>query len=175
MSHFITFYDLSKAKGLIINMDKLFCSKSVLVIGDVWSNQSEDSLARLVSKASELAENLNTVVNVCIFGIHIENSIQMVKSYGAKKIFYRKFDDICQVTDEMLTDLSYELIKMIKPQIVLYPISVRMKSISARLASRLETGLTADCIDFSIDKETNLLLQKRPAFEGSVIATIFNL
>ncbi|URZ14540.1 electron transfer flavoprotein subunit alpha/FixB family protein [Clostridium felsineum] len=153
-------------------MDKSFCSKSVLVIADVWSKQSENSVARLVSKANQLSEKLNTVVNVCMFGVEIDDSIQMIKAYGVKNIFYKKFGDTSQITDEKLTNLSYELIKKIEPQIVLYPITVRMKSISARLAARLETGLTADCIDFSIDSETNLLLQKRPAFEDSVIATI---
>ena len=41
-----------------------------------------------------------------------------------------------------------------------------------RVAARLSTGLTADCTQLEIDKETGLLLQTRPAFGGNLFATI---
>ena len=40
------------------------------------------------------------------------------------------------------------------------------------VASRLNTGLTADCTELGIDPETKNLLQTRPAFGGNLMATI---
>jgi electron transfer flavoprotein alpha subunit len=40
------------------------------------------------------------------------------------------------------------------------------------VAAALETGLTADCTAFAIDREQRLLLQTRPAFGGNIMATI---
>ena len=42
----------------------------------------------------------------------------------------------------------------------------------ARLAALLQTGLTADCTALSLDADTGLLLQTRPAFGGNLMATI---
>jgi electron transfer flavoprotein alpha subunit len=46
------------------------------------------------------------------------------------------------------------------------------RSLAPRLASRLNTGLTADCTGLEIDPEKRLLLQTRPAFGGNLMATI---
>ena len=46
------------------------------------------------------------------------------------------------------------------------------RGLSARLASLLKTGLTADCTELNIDPETRLLHQIRPAFGGNLMATI---
>ena len=40
------------------------------------------------------------------------------------------------------------------------------------VATRLQTGLTADCTVLGIDPETKILLQTRPAFGGNIMATI---
>lgn len=145
---------------------------NVLVISDVCTKKSEKSLMHLLSKASDLAEELGVEVDLCIFGTNVESTIEEAKGYGADNIIVKSFKDINEIADEDITNLSYELIREIEPKIVLFPITVRMKCVSARLAARLETGLTADCIDFSIDKDSKLLLQKRPAFEGRILATI---
>jgi len=42
----------------------------------------------------------------------------------------------------------------------------------AKVAVRSRTGLTADCTALSIDKESHLLHQTRPAFGGNIMATI---
>jgi electron transfer flavoprotein alpha subunit len=41
-----------------------------------------------------------------------------------------------------------------------------------RLAKRLNTGLSADCISLEIDKKTGLLIQTTPAFGGELLADI---
>ena len=41
-----------------------------------------------------------------------------------------------------------------------------------RIASKLNTGLTADCTKLEIDEEDGKLLQTRPAFGGNLMATI---
>jgi electron transfer flavoprotein alpha subunit len=40
------------------------------------------------------------------------------------------------------------------------------------VATKLRTGLTADCTELTIDPETRLLRQTRPAFGGNIMATI---
>jgi electron transfer flavoprotein alpha subunit len=46
------------------------------------------------------------------------------------------------------------------------------RSFIPMVASRVRTGLTADCTALAIDPETGDLLQTRPAFGGNIMATI---
>jgi electron transfer flavoprotein alpha subunit len=60
----------------------------------------------------------------------------------------------------------------VSPEIVLAPATMAGRSFVPLVASRLRTGLTADCTRFEIDEETGLLRQTRPAFGGNIMATI---
>lgn len=46
------------------------------------------------------------------------------------------------------------------------------RDLAGAVATRVHTGLTADCTVLDIDPESKLLLQTRPAFGGNVMATI---
>lgn len=54
---------------------------------------------------------------------------------------------------------------------VLFPATVRGRFLSAWVAAKLETGLTADCTALGITPD-GLLLQSRPAFGGNLTADI---
>lgn len=57
-----------------------------------------------------------------------------------------------------------------KSTVILAPASVQMRNIMPMLAWHLHAGLTADCTDLSL--EDGHLLQTRPAFGNSLMATI---
>ena len=59
----------------------------------------------------------------------------------------------------------------LKPDIVLFPATIRGRFLSAWAAAKLNTGLTADCTELSLTPE-GLLLQSRPAFGGNLTADI---
>jgi electron transfer flavoprotein alpha subunit len=46
------------------------------------------------------------------------------------------------------------------------------RDLAPRLATLLDTGLTADCTELSIDPSNDLLIQTRPAFSGDLMASI---
>jgi len=46
------------------------------------------------------------------------------------------------------------------------------RDLAPRVASRIKTGLTADCTSLKIDKEKRCLVQIRPAFGGNIMASI---
>ena len=59
-------------------------------------------------------------------------------------------------------------------RVILAPATVRLRSIMPMLAWHLQAGLTADCTDLGIS-EDGQLLQTRPAFGNSLMATIQTL
>lgn len=64
-----------------------------------------------------------------------------------------------------------EALRILQPDIALFPATVRGRFLSAWAAARLKTGLTADCTQLSLTPD-GLLRQTRPAFGGSLTADI---
>lgn len=58
-----------------------------------------------------------------------------------------------------------------KPEIVLFPSTISLRTVAPMTAALLSTGLTADCINVTLGKD-GLLHQFRPAFGGSLSAEI---
>ncbi len=59
-----------------------------------------------------------------------------------------------------------------EPYAVLLPSSPNGRDLAARVAGRLELGLTGDCIGLEVDEKG--LVQLKPAFGGSVVAPIYS-
>ena len=64
-----------------------------------------------------------------------------------------------------------QAMKMIAPDIALFPATVRGRFLSAWAAAKLDTGLTADCTGLDITTE-GLLRQIRPAYGSNLTAQI---
>lgn len=64
-----------------------------------------------------------------------------------------------------------EALRLLRPDVALFPATVRGRFLSAWVATRLHTGLTADCTELQLT-EDGLLKQIRPAFGGNLTAEI---
>ncbi len=122
----------------------------------------EPSLGEEVStKISQLADNHSLLA--VVFG-NIEPSIAQL--VGHEYYFY----DTRSV--EAFTDALTDFIKEKKPRYVVFPSTVKGREAAGTIAARLETGLTADCVDLEI--KDSRLIQYKPAFGGGIIAEIYS-
>ena len=63
-------------------------------------------------------------------------------------------------------------IEAFQPEIFLAGATSFGREFFPRLAKRLCTGLSADCVALEVDPETSLLLQTTPAFGGELLAEV---
>ena len=118
----------------------------------------------LLTKAAEMASG--TPVHVLV---PEEDSNDACKFGGSRVHVIRKLPQ-----DERLTSLFLkDLILKWECNIVLAPATVQMRNIMPMLAYYLQAGLTADCTNLSVVEDQ--LLQTRPAFGNSLMATIQTL
>ena len=75
-------------------------------------------------------------------------------------------------TDAYSATLS-KAIEERKPYAVLLPSTVNGRDLAARVAARLELGLTGDCVGLEVDGEGRLV-QLKPAFGGAIEAPIYS-
>ncbi len=142
----------------------------------VFAEQREGKLQpvglELLGEGRRLADTLGEELAAVIFGRDMESSARELIAYGADKVYLVSHEKLhryeCGVYTKVLTDL----IKEQKPEIFLFGATTLGRSLAPRVATRLRTGLTADCTGLEIDKEKRLLRQTRPAFGGNIMATI---
>ncbi len=126
----------------------------------------------LISEARKLASKLDTEVSAILLGHEVEGLAQTILSYGVDNIYLIDHPSLCEFNDERYAKAIIELVNRYRPDIFLLGATVRGRSLAPRIASALNTGLTADCTQLDIDPEKKILLQTRPAFGGDLMATI---
>ncbi len=125
----------------------------------------------LLAKGRELADMLSTELCAVCFG-HNVKEINSLFAYGADKVYLMDNPDLTNNQEDYLVYQFVELIREYKPEVVLAGATALGRSFIPRIASILNTGLTADCTGLDIDTEKRLLLQTRPTFGGNIMATI---
>jgi electron transfer flavoprotein alpha subunit len=158
--------------------------------GEVWvfAEQEGGALSEvpleLLGKGRELADNLDVpLAAVLLTAGDGEGMVRRLGQYGADKVYLVEHDLLRQYQTSTYARVLCELVQARAPQVVLYGATGMGRDLAPTVASALKCGLTADCTDLQIGDHTppggkelhrNLLLQIRPAFGGSIIATIVN-
>jgi electron transfer flavoprotein alpha subunit len=126
----------------------------------------------LLGAARKLSEKTGEKITAVLLGHEIEEAARELVHYGAEEVLY--VDDPClaRFNDGPYASVLSDLIDQHRPSIVLAGATFMGRSFIPMVASRVNTGLTADCTALDIDPETGDLLQTRPAFGGNIMATI---
>ncbi|MEW6002804.1 MAG: FAD-binding protein [Nitrospirota bacterium] len=125
----------------------------------------------LLGAGRKLADELQTELSAVLFGTSEEGDRELIK-WGADRVYLSQDPIFEKFNDEPYSQLLSSLIREHRPEIVLAGATPIGRSFIPRVAARLRTGLTADCISLAIDKTSGNLLQIRPAFGGNIMAII---
>ncbi len=125
----------------------------------------------LLGKARELAGALGVPVSAVLLGHGVEGLAPALVAGGADSVYVVDAPELDHYLDEPYANAVAALITKHRPEIVLTGATSIGRSLIPRVAIQVRAGLTADCTGLAIDDE-GLLLQTRPAFGGSVMATI---
>ena len=146
--------------------------KAIWVYAEQHEGRIHSSAMELLGTARKLADENGLTVVAAVLGDLSAASAEELIASGA--------DEVCLVTHKSLKvpmELAYEkilyqLVRKEKPEVFLFGATAFGRSLAPRLAAHLGTGLTADCTGLSIDKDSGLLKQVRPAFGGNLMAEI---
>ncbi len=128
----------------------------------------------LLSRAAFLQTKIwNQRVMACVIGprINYENIVQKLSEYGADEIVIVSDNRLDKYNHNFHPEIFTQIAKKYPPRIILTGATPEGKEIASYTATKLETGLTADCTNLDIGKE-NLLLSTRPTFGGQLTADI---
>lgn len=134
----------------------------------------------LIGEATRLAADLGQKVVGILMGDQIKDKAQSLIAYGADAVVYVEDPMLAEYVTEPYAKALTAVIKECDPEIVLFGATSIGRDLAPRVASRIHTGLTADCTKLDIDvfkaneedPGQKLLFMTRPAFGGNIMATI---
>lgn len=146
--------------------------KGILVFAEQREGVLQNVGLELLGKAKELASQINEKVTAVLIGKNIKELSYTLAEYGADEILYVDDEKLEHYESEIYTQALKKVIDLKKPEIVLIGATTLGRDLAPRVSSRLDTGLTADCMVLEINKENGNLEMTRPAFGGNLMATI---
>ena len=131
-------------------------------------------VSELASEAQKLSQKLDgeTVSAVLLTdGSNIDNIKENLKNSGFDKVYILRNEAFREYSTDIYSKTILDLIREIKPSIMLFGATTQGRDLAPVVASALNTGLTADCTKLDIN-EKGQLAATRPTFGGNLMATI---
>ena len=145
--------------------------KSIWVFGDYRNYYQNRVTLQLISKAVELARTIKAEVCAVVVGHKIEEYIMEYVAHGADRVLAIDDPVLKSYSTEHYLTIIETLVRQRDPDIILIGATDFGREFAPRLAKRLKTGLSADCVGLDITDE-GLLLQIAPSFGGNMLAEI---
>jgi len=127
----------------------------------------------LLGAAARLSAELpGSVVEGVLLGHNVAGIAPEAYRYGAKRVYM-----IDNPLLEVYRNMPYgagvsSLIAKYQPEIFLVGATTLGRDLAGTVATRVPTGLTADCTELAIDPKLKILAATRPTFGGNLMATI---
>ncbi|MCE1225316.1 MAG: electron transfer flavoprotein subunit alpha [Geobacteraceae bacterium] len=141
----------------------------------VFIEQTDGEAAKvsweLLGKGKELAGKLGVELCAVVVGHKVEPLCHEAFTYGAEKAYLLDAPLYAEYRTQSYLEAMCHLIEQHKPEVILMGATGMGRDLAGAVATRVGTGLTADCTGLDIDDKRNLM-QTRPAFGGNIMATI---
>lgn len=118
----------------------------------------------------KLADSLGQELATIIIGD--KTLAQQAIAAGADKAYVIEDAQLKEYQPDAYISALEKAIKQIQPQIVIMGQTDSGRELAPRLAYRLSTAATLDCVDLAIDPGTKRLLQTKPVYGGNAQAVI---
>ncbi|MEM3437373.1 MAG: electron transfer flavoprotein subunit alpha/FixB family protein, partial [Nitrososphaerales archaeon] len=130
---------------------------------DVWifieqiDGKLKDVSLELLGAGRRIADKLGEELVAILLGYKVNGLVKDIEAYGADKVILVEHELLKQFTVDAYTKVLVELTLKYKPSILFIGGTSNGRELAPRLAARLNTGITSDCIDFDINKDRYLI------------------
>ena len=144
--------------------------KGVIVYGELVNGKLSSITGELLGGGRRLADQLNEDLACILASDAVGNASKEAIAFGADRVYVVEHPLLKEYQGDAHIQIAEKLVREITPRIVLMGQTSIGRDLAPRLAFRLGTGLSTDCIDLSMDPETNLLQQTKPVYGGNAQA-----
>jgi electron transfer flavoprotein alpha subunit len=141
-----------------------------MILADVAERKLASIATELLGCGRKLANDLGEELSAIIVGSGVGGLAQEAFTFGADRVYI--------VDDALLQDYQTDtyvmvmekVVRQTMPRILLVGQTAIGRDLAPRLAFRLETTATMDCIGLAIDHSAKRLLRTKPVYGGNALA-----
>ena len=127
-------------------------TKGIWVFVEINHNEIHPATFELLNKAQELSQKNQEKVTAILFETPNINHAPTLIGHGADEVIVVK-DKQFSLFDPIIYKSAFvNLVNKYQPAIILFAATFIGKSLAPRIQGALKTGLTADCLDLSINE-----------------------
>jgi electron transfer flavoprotein alpha subunit len=142
----------------------------VLILGEVKEGSLDLKTLELMGAGKKLAGELGGEFSLLLIGDSVSGMADEALPYGPSKVYKLEHPLLQGFMADLWVMSLEQACREINPKILLMSHSFMGMELGPRLACRLNTRLTTDCIDLSIDPGDGLLLRTKPVSGGNAIS-----
>ena len=144
----------------------------ILILVEAKEGLPDKPSLELIRGGSELAKDLGIEASAVVVGFETSSLAESVASYGLSKIYRLEHPLLKGFQPDAWVGALEWFCRQITPRIFLISHSFVGKEVAPRLAYRLNTELTTDCLSLRIDPQDGLLIRIKPIYGGNAIAAL---
>ena len=147
--------------------------RSVWVVAETTKDGLAHVTLEMLGKAREMTAVTQSEVVAVVIASDGESLAQTLADRGADRVLVLDNSSLGPVCSRAVSQALAAVVDKERPYAILFASTADGRDLAARLAAKLELGLTGDAIDLEIDDEGRLV-QLKPALGGNVVAPILS-
>ena len=144
--------------------------KGILVCGELADGKLASITTELLGCGRKLADDLKEDLSCLLASDAVSGASKEAIAFGADKVYAIEHPALKEYQADSYMQVVEKLVKEISPRAILIGQTSMGRDLAPRLAFRLGTSVTTDCLDLGIDPGTKLLTQTRPVYGGNAQA-----
>lgn len=145
-------------------------NKGVLIYGELVSGRLSSTTTELLGCGRRLADQLKEDLCCVLASDAVGEAPGQAIAFGADRVYAVEDSALKEDQADAHVQVAEKMASEASPRIILMGQTPTGRDLAPRLAFRLKTGLSTDCIDLAIDPETKLLQQTKPVYGGNAHA-----
>ena len=142
----------------------------VLILGEIKDGSLDSKTFELLSAGKKLADEMGGEYSLLLMGDSVSKVAEEAISYGPARVYKMEHALLSGFKPDLWLAALEQACREISPKILLMGHGFVGMELGPRLSARLQSRLTTDCIDLSIDTADGLLLRTKPVSGGNAIS-----
>src|SRR4030042_671126 len=144
--------------------------KGVMALCEATEGRLASTATELLGGGRKLANDLGQELSAVLVGSGTSKLAQQAIAGGADKVYVVDDPLLKDYQPDAYVSVMEKVVKQVKPQVIIMGQTDAGRDLAPRLAFRLGTAVTMDCVDLAIDPENKRLLQTKPVYGGKALA-----
>jgi len=144
--------------------------KGVMVYAEAAEGKLAAIATELLGCGRKLADDLGEELSAVLVGSEVSSLAREAIAFGADKVYIVEDRLLKDYQTDAYVPVMERVVKQAMPQVLLLGQTSIGRDLAPRLAFRLETTATMDCIELEIEPESKRLWQTKPVYGGNARA-----